>query len=222
MGRILDIGRRAEILPMDPRCGDITLALYRQEGGQGPVGLVHTYSSRPGAAERAAFVAQAMRVLGGLEALGLSAPGDPVGAATVRFSCGAWHTRAAKRLFLEACKVDPDAPLAARPLVIDEAKSGQRIRVEPAGPGAYRVTAEGGEEGAPSRAPAVARGLAKLAELELSDDPELVSFPCGSSHDALVGLLLPRALNVRSALAEEELKAARGVLSAPGAKESIG
>ena len=47
----------------------------------------------------------------------------------------------------------------------------------------------------------------------------MVAFPCGLTHDALVGLLLPRALNVRAALREEETKATRGVLVSPGARE---
>jgi hypothetical protein len=36
---------------------------------------------------------------------------------------------------------------------------------------------------------------------------------------AIVGLLLPRAVNVRDAIREEELSAGRGLLTAPGASE---
>jgi hypothetical protein len=46
-----------------------------------------------------------------------------------------------------------------------------------------------------------------------------VSFPCGERHDALVGLLLVRAQNLRAALREEELTATRGILAAPSAQE---
>ena len=42
-----------------------------------------------------------------------------------------------------------------------------------------------------------------------------VGFECGHSHDALVGLLLTRAMNVRAVIRELENAAARGVLAAP-------
>jgi hypothetical protein len=71
----------------------------------------------------------------------------------------------------------------------------------------------------PSRAPAIASGLAKLAELTAADDDTtVVTFPCGEPHDALLGVLLVRALNLRQALREEELKASRGVLVAPSSQ----
>jgi hypothetical protein len=44
-------------------------------------------------------------------------------------------------------------------------------------------------------------------------------FACGHDHDALVGMLLPRAVNVRDTLREEEQIAARGLLTAPGSGE---
>jgi len=46
-----------------------------------------------------------------------------------------------------------------------------------------------------------------------------VTFSCGQAHDALVGLLLVRALNVRAVLREQEMTASRGVLSAPSAQK---
>lgn len=211
MGALTDIGTRVELVPIDAHCDEISIALYRQRRDEGPVGLVHTYSGKPGGHERIAFVARAMSVLGGLESAGAED--------LLRFPCGTWHAAAAKRVFIEACKADPAAALVSRPLETTDRRTGQQISVQPLGDGVYRVCAEGVTEDAPSRAPAVARGLVKLAELELCDDPELVRFPCEQSHDALVGLLLPRALNVRAALQEEELKAARGVLVAPGAQE---
>ena len=211
MSASTDIGTRVELVSMDAQFEEISIALYRQDRAGGPVGLVHTYSRKPGADERIAFVTRAMAVLGGLE----RADGDDL----VRFPCETWHAAAAKRLFLESCKVDPTASLTARSLEILDKKTGQQIRVEPLGAGTYRVHAEGVTDGAPSRAPAIARGLAKLAELDTGDDPAVVSFPCAQSHDALVGLLLARALNVRAALQEEEMKATRGVLVAPGAQE---
>lgn len=204
--------RRVELVPMDPYCGDISVALYRADEEDGPVGLVHTYSSRPEAAERAAFLAETMRVLGGLETAG---GGD---ARLVRFSCGTWHPLAARRLFLEAAKLDPSEPVAARPLEVPDTRSEQTIRLEPLGAGRYAVRADGATEDTPSRAPAIAAALAKLAELS-TEEGEVVSFPCGHAHDALVALMLKRAQNLRAALREEELKASRGVLVAPSAQE---
>jgi hypothetical protein len=152
-----------------------------------------------------------MRTLGGLDAGG----GEP----EVRFPCATWHAAAARRLFLEACKQDPSKPPAPRPLEVADTRSDQTIRVEPLGGGAYRVRSAGGGGDTPDRAPAVAAGLAKLAELDTSDDGSVVAFPCRHEHDTLLGLLLVRALNVRAALREEEATASRGVLVAPSAQE---
>lgn len=56
----------------------------------------------------------------------------------------------------------------------------------------------------------------KLAELAvLEGESTQVEFPCKASHDALIGLLLPRALNVRAILREEESAGGRGLLAAP-------
>ncbi len=46
-----------------------------------------------------------------------------------------------------------------------------------------------------------------------------VGFSCGQSHDAMVGLLLVRAPNVRAAMREVDMMEARGVLAAPGAQD---
>lgn len=205
--------RRVELVAMDLFCGDITLALYRADEEDGPVGLVHSYSPRSEAAERAAFLAEAMRVLGGLEAV--------VGADArlVRFPCGTWHSLAARRLFLETAKHDPSEPLAARLLEVPDTRSEQTIRIESLGEGSYAVSADGATDETPSRAPAIAAALARLAELSLEEGGEVVAFPCGHAHDALVALLLKQAQNLRSALREEEMKASRGVLVAPSAQE---
>jgi hypothetical protein len=50
-------------------------------------------------------------------------------------------------------------------------------------------------------------------------EPAQVAFACGQSHDALVGLLLVRALNVRAVLREEEVQATRGTLAAPSTQQ---
>ena len=204
-------GRRIELVPMDPHCGDISIALYARQN-QGELAVVWTFSRRPGAAERVKAVARSIAVLAGLEPV----EGRP---ATLRFGCGDWHEAALRRAFLEACKLGPDGEPAVRPLEVHDRQTGQAIRAVHIGGGTYRVEASGIEESQTSRAPAVARGLAKLAQLDPGPDDVTVAFPCGARHDALVGLLLPRALNVRAVIREEEMQAARGVLSAPSARQ---
>src|SRR6476659_2016756 len=136
--RVIDTKwRRVELVPMDAHCGDISLGLYHTKDGERDVGLVYSYSGRPEAAGRVSYVAEAMRVLGGL------APAEG-NAALIHFSCGTWHPLAAKRLFLEATKHDPLQPLAPRPLAVPDTRTEQTIELEPIGSGAYRVRAEGG------------------------------------------------------------------------------
>jgi hypothetical protein len=212
VGVVVDIGRRVEVVPMDAHFSDITIALYRQERDGGAVALVHTYSSKPGASERLASVVRNMSVLGELEVVDEDRD-------VVRFPCRTWHEAAARRAFLEACKLDPAAPASPRPLTAVDGATGQRIAVEPLGSGSYRVHADDVAEGAASRAAAVASGLARLAELRLSQG-NVVSFPCGHDHDALVGLLLVRALNIRAALREEEMSASRGFLAPPSQQKA--
>lgn len=194
---------------MDRHCGDITVSLYLRSDGLR--GEVQSYASRPGVPDRLAWIAAAMRTLGGMTGEGT----------TVAFACGAWHERAARRTFLEACKPDPAAALTARPSTVDDPRTNQVVSVTPLGSGAYRMTAVVADPNATSRAPAVAAGLAKLADVEVDpDDDTVVHFACGASHDELVSLLLPRAINVRAALREQELAASRGVLVAPSAQEA--
>ena len=70
------------------------------------------------------------------------------------------------------------------------------------------------------RVAVAAGGLVKLTDMEALDDSmDRVGFDCHCSHDELVGLLLPRALNVRTVMREIELATARGVLSAPSGQE---
>ena len=104
----------------------------------------------------------------------------------LRFPCGSWHDAAAKRLFAEACKIDPAGGVEPRPLTGTDSRSGQEILVEPIGAGRYRVTADGATDGPSSRAPAIARAMAKLAALDVSEDEEtVVAFSCGCPHDAV-------------------------------------
>jgi hypothetical protein len=205
----VDIGRRIELLAMDSAFEDITVGLYLDESTGVPAFRVHTYSARPGAAERIAFLRDAMQKLGAMLPLSNGSP-------LLRHECGDSHTLATRRLFLEAGKLATDSIVQPRPASIFDKKSAQDITVERTGSG-YEVHAHGSD---PGRASSVAAGLAKLgALLRNAEFLERVEFPCGHSHDALIGLLLPRALNVRAVLREEEMSASRGVLAAPSAQK---
>jgi hypothetical protein len=196
-----DIGHRIELVSMDPHCGNITIGLYRQQTRF----LVHTYSSREGAPARIRFVIQAMAALGGMECRdGLLA-----------YPCGEVHQAAARRLFLEACKLPGDHAPAVRPMSIVDKKSGHEIVLQPLGRGAYRVT---GTDAA--RADNIVNGFRKLAEVAPGPAGSAeFRFPCETPHDALVGLLLPRALNVRQVMREEEAAVSKGMLVAPSAQK---
>jgi hypothetical protein len=209
LGVTTDIGRRIELVPMDPHFHDITIGLYHQATDNGRVFRVHTYSSLPGAQDRIAFVSKAMQASGGMELVEGSSN-------WLRFGCRNDHILAARRVFLEACKLASTAALEPKGLTIFDKKSNYNIYVVGGENGSYRVESEGGDA---ARACAVAGGLAKLAELKKPDPSSTqVVFPCGKAHDALIGLLLGRALNVRAALREEEMMAARGTLVAPSAQ----
>ena len=214
MRRIVDIGRRIELVPIDPHFHDITIGLYCQQtvdattGKASPVFCVHTYSRISGVAERIESIRQAMQILGGMlqTADGL-----------LYFPCKNEHKAACRRVFLEACKLAPNTFAEPRPLNILDKKSQLTIKVDSIGEGVYRVSADGEGRGAARRISAIAGGLMKLGEMESieTDDRDTVAFDCAQSHDALVGLLLTRAPNVRVVLREEEMDASRGVLAAP-------
>ena len=214
MQRVVDIGRRIELIPIDPHFYDITIGLYRQQtvdtttGKNFPAFLIHTYSQISGAAERIESVMQAMQTLGGM----LRTPNG-----LLYFACNSAHEAACRRVFLEACKLASDAPVEPRPLNTLDKKSQLMITVDSTGKGIYRVTAESEGRGASRRISAIAGGLMKLGEMESieTDNRDTVAFACEQPHDALVGLLLTRAPNVRVVLREEEMEATRGVLTAP-------
>lgn len=214
MRRIVDIGRRIELVPIDPHFHDITIGLYQQQsvnattGEEMPLFLVHTYSHISGADGRIEAVREAMQTLGGM----LKTSDE-----MLYFPCGRAHQAACRRVFLEACKLEPGSSVEPRPLTILDRKSQLTITVNSAGNGVYSVAADGEGRGAARRIAAIAGGLMKLGEMEDtdSDSRDTVAFDCAHTHDALVGLLLTRAPNVRVALREEEMGAARGMLSAP-------
>lgn len=206
MSMTLDLGKRVELVPMDPHFHDISLALYRQEHAGRPEYLVHSYSRREGAQQRLESVRHSMANLGQLVL-----EGD-----WLHFACASEHQAAARRTFLETAKLAPGVPAAPKPLTVLDKKSGRNITVASLGSGAYQVTSDGPEEGKSARIDAVTGGLVKLAELvPVEGCAGQVKFPCGKSHDALIGLLLPRALNVRAVLREEESAGGRGLLVAP-------
>lgn len=207
MGQIVDIGKRIELVPMDPHYHDITIALYQQGEDDNPLFLVHTYSQMEGVQERIQFAIKTMTHLGDLveDANGL-----------LQFPCGAAHQLACRRAFLESCKLPPSDSAEPRPLQILDKKSGLTITVTSLGDGVYQVGADGEGRRADRRISAIAGGLIKLGEMEEVDGTlDKVAFPCGHSHDALLGLLLVRAPNVRAIVREQEMAASRGVLAAP-------
>jgi len=208
-----DIGERLELVPMDPHCRSISVALYRQQSSTGPEFLVHTYSRLEGAQQRVEFIARAMSVLGGVD----FAPQDPL---RLWFPCHAEHRMAVRRIFLEACKLPSGEALNRRPLTILDKKSNRTITMTSLGNGTYGLEADGEEEGKAGRISAVAGGLMKLGEMmAVGQSPEQIAFSCGQPHDSMVGVLLIRALNVRAVLREQEMTASRGILSAPSAQK---
>lgn len=205
---IVDLGRRIELFSMDPHCHDISIALYERGDGTGAF-TVHSYSRRPEAAARLDGVATAMRKLGGMVA--------GAGPRDVRFCCGSAHRLAVRRLFLDACKPPPGSEIAPRAMVVLDKKSGQTITAHAMDGGRYRLSGDGDD---PRRVLAVARGLVRLAEMEAVEGADCdIAFACGYGHDALIGLLMVRALNLRAVMREIEMQAARGVLAAPSARD---
>ncbi len=209
MGETIDIGRRIELVPMDPHFHDISIALYRQKKDESPAYLVHTYSRLAGVEGRTTSIANTMCALGGLET-----NGDGF----LQFPCGKEHGLAIKHVFLEACKRPPDSEIEPRPLHILDKKSGLDIHVVSHGEGVYQVTADGEPKDKDRRISFIAGGLIKLAQLE-DQSVDTVAFDCRYAHDAMLGLLLVRAPNVRAALREQEATASRGVLAAPSQQE---
>ena len=208
MASIVNIGRRVELVPIDPHFKDITIALYRQQVNARAVYRVHTYSQLEGSSNRIQEVMKSMCILGGMQ---------ETSDGLLYFACGERHEAACRRVFLEACKYPSDASIEPRPLQILDKKSQLTISVESVGNGIYNVSSDGEGRSAVRRVTAIAGGLKKLGEMnsvaENSDDS--INFSCGHSHDAFVGLLLVRAPNVRVILRQEEASASRGVLSAP-------
>jgi len=205
------IGKRIELVSMDPHFHNISIGLYEQRRQGKPAYLLHTYSRKDGAKERIDFVVDTMKTLGGLQF-----SDDRL----LYFPCSEKHERAIKRVFLDACKVSPQSDVAPHPMHIHDKRSDCEVTVASLGNGEYRLKMDGNPDDGARRITAISRGLARLGEMKTYEEQiDKVAFPCRQPHDALVGLLLIRAPNVRAAMREAEMMAARGVLSAPGAQE---
>lgn len=210
MGKTQDLGRRIEIHSADKHCHDISVGLYQKELDAAPAFLVHTYSQLDVANDRIEFIRQSLITMLGLEPA--KAPSFP----WLRFPCGYEHSRPLRRSFLDLCKLPSDAPLHPKPLAAFDKKAECELAAESCGGGKYRTKAMADNDKARKRVQALARGYAKLCNLDLSEeDTSLVQFPCGTSHDELIGMLMYRAQNVRASMKEEELAAGRGVLAPP-------
>ena len=195
MGMTKDIGQRVEIVNIDD-FHEITIALYQQHIGNGPVYLVHSYSSIEGVADRIEFVAQTMSILGGMDLVENEAK-------KLHLSCGFEHLSAAKLLFLKSCQVDPYMVPDVLPLTVFDKKSDQDISAISLGSGVYELMACGKDEKQVKRLKIIRKLMLKHGGLEMIDEPtHRVGFSCRHSHDILVGLLLAHAIKVRvSALA---------------------
>jgi hypothetical protein len=214
MGKTLDLGCRVEIHSMDKWCHDISLGLYQRDIGGESQFLVYSYSSAVGTSERVAFIRQALVTMLGLESA------EKEGQGWLRFPCRSEHRRTIKRAFLDLCKLETGAVLEKKPLTAYDKKAEGQLTAESLGKGRYRIRAEGDTPAMGKRTVALARGFAKLCEMEfLEGDATTVSFACDESHDEIIGLMMFRAQNVRAAMQEEEMAAGRGVLAPPSQQE---
>ena len=213
MGQTLDLGRRIELHSMDPHCHDISLGLYRQVHRGRSNYLVHSYSRVEAAVIRLAAIGNGLAALAGM----IPVEGHP---GLLEFSCGGDHEKALRRTFLEVCRNADEEIGDPLPLVRYDKKAECELTVISESKGRYRITAPESAEMGPRRIRAVARGFAKLCEMDIDESDEaVVSFACGASHDPLMGTLFFRAQNVRSAMQQDELSAGRGVLAAPGQQD---
>ncbi len=214
MGKTLDLGRRVELQSADKHCDDISVALYQREVDGLPRFLVHTYAHGDAAAQRVAFLREALASRLGMERAAEDAD-------WLLFPCGAAHLRALKRAFLDLTKLVEGESIEPLPLTVFDKKADGNVMAKSLGEGVYQITAE--SDGGAKRTKPIARGFAKLCEMEEVEgqetEPGAARFACGQSHDAMIGQLMYRAQNVRAAMAEDEQAASRGVLSAPSAQQ---
>ena len=120
------------------------------------------------------------------------------------------------KAFLESCKLASNTIVEAPPLNILDKKTGLNITVRSDKDGVYQVSAEGEGKDKEKRVAFIAGGLMKLGQMEeVKDTLDKIVFPCGYTHDEMLGLLLIRAPNVRAVLREQDMAASRGVLASP-------
>ena len=213
MSKTLDTGRRIELFSMDPHCQNISLGLYYREVGSTQQVMVHTYGCVAGATERVEFITRAIAVMVGLESVP-SAPG------WLRFPCQSFHQRALKRAFLDLCKLEPNTPLEPKPLTAPDKKAGCDLTIVGLGRGVYQMESEQQTEAAQKRAAALAAGFIRLCEMDaVQGKSNQASFRCKAGHDGLMGLLMFRAQNLRAAMREDDMTAARGIMAAPSQQE---
>ena len=209
MSKTLDLGRRIELHPMDVHCHNISLGLYRREVGGLSAFVVHTYGSVEGARQRVKFLTRALMHMVGLEEV----PDCPN---WLQFPCKSDHQRALRRAFLDLCKLKSDALLEPKPLRVFDKKADCHLSAVHLGDGAYQMESEEPTDAGTKRAVALARGFIKLCEIEPVEGTDArVAFPCRANHDAMIGMLMYRAQNVRAAMQEDEMAASRGVLAPP-------
>ena len=191
---------RVELVSMDGQCDDITIALYRQDTPDGAIGIVHSYSSAPGAPER-------VRSSHGPCARSASSRRPATIRRRSRSPAAPGTPPIARRLFLEAVKVDQREPVEPRPLAAPRPEDRPDDRGRAAG--RRRPTASRARRRRRRAEPGARRGARPAQARRAAGRRRRADrrrFPCGADHDALVGLLLPRAVNVRPALREEELQ----------------
>ena len=207
-----DLGKRVELVSTDRYFRDVSIGLYAREEAGNWSFKVRSFAGYDGIKDRIAYIVAALQTLGGMERTERED--------TVRFPCGGEHLVAVRRLFLQACKEKPEAAPDIPALSMWDKKSELTINAVSLGQGTYSLSAEGGDDQSQRRLGSLRNAMVKLADAQADEAVgEQFCFTCGSDHDAMVGLLLQAAPNVRAVMREYEMNAARGVLLAPGAQE---
>ena len=212
MGQTLNLGQRIELCSIDAHFHEISLALYyRVIDGDHQV-TVHSYSQIEGTADRMQFILQALVNIVGL----VPVPNDEN---WLHFECGSFHKKAVQRCFLDLCKNPSDAELSVKPLQAFDKKAKCDLVVNKLGDGRYQMSAAEETDTGAKRAKALSVGYEKVCQMQLDEENCMVAFPCNCDHDAMMGMMLFRAQNVRAAMREEADAASRGVLAPPSQQE---
>tara|TARA_B100000686_G_scaffold181561_1_gene188581 strand:- start:90 stop:425 length:336 start_codon:yes stop_codon:yes gene_type:complete len=105
-----------------------------------------------------------------------------------------------------------------RPMTVYDKKTEYEYSLTLCGNGLYRVAAQAQLDEFARRVNVIAAGLRKLGNMAETKNEDEVLFSCGAAHDALIGMLLVRAPNVRAVMREEDSAARQGVLAAPSSQ----